>query len=114
MTKKAVFQQGFSLIELAIVLVISGLLMAGATTVYSQYLQKRVMAVTNDNMNFIRASLGEFYTQNGRYPCPAPPGLQPENPAAGKERCPASVTLMSGFCDLDGLCREKGIDADQN
>lgn len=68
-------QRGFSLVEIAIVLVIVGLALgAGIAMLSSKVAQARIDA-TKTNAETVHQALLAFVSQNYRLPCPAAPGL---------------------------------------
>jgi len=66
-------ESGFSLIELSIVLAISGLLMAGFLEVYSTTQQKQRYDITKQRLKDIRTALTFYTITHGNLPCPASP-----------------------------------------
>jgi prepilin-type N-terminal cleavage/methylation domain-containing protein len=62
---------GFSLIELAMAVLIIGLLLAGALIPLSSQIDTRNIAETQRNMEAIREAIIGFAQANGRLPCPA-------------------------------------------
>ncbi len=64
--------RGIGLIELCLFVVASGLILAGATPVYSVYLDNKHLDTTNTSIAQVQSALDTFYLKNGRYPCPAP------------------------------------------
>jgi prepilin-type N-terminal cleavage/methylation domain-containing protein len=76
---------GFSLIELAMAVLIIGLLLAGALIPLSSQIDTRNIAETQRNMEAIREAIIGFAQANGRLPCPAD-GTKPAGAAgAGLE-----------------------------
>lgn len=65
---------GFTLAELAIAMVIVGLLLASAFIPFSAQIELRAIADTQRTMEGIREALIGFAQANGRLPCPAIPG----------------------------------------
>ena len=63
--------QGFSLIELSIFLIISGLLFSTGLNAYDQYRQKKARIETQNKIETIARAFSRYYTYYGRYPCPA-------------------------------------------
>lgn len=63
-------QQGFTLIELAMVLLIVGLLSAGGIRLLSTTFEQQRYQQTQQDMNDIKEALITYYTQFGRLPCP--------------------------------------------
>lgn len=78
---------GFTLVELAAVLVITGLLALMASGVTRSYYSQRANRTTLDNMRILEAALIQFMGNEGRYPCPADPSLPQNNPGYGRELC---------------------------
>ncbi len=62
---------GFTLVEMAIVLVIIGLLLAGLLMPLSAQVDQRKISETQRAMDEIRDALTGFAVANGRLPCPA-------------------------------------------
>ena len=80
---------GFSLIEMAVVLAIVGLLLAGLLPTLSSQMDMKRINETRVQMDEIRASLIGFAVANGRLPCP-----DTDTPRDGIENVQApSVTL---------------------
>ena len=96
--------RGMTLIDIAVAMMVIGLL---ATPLIEQYNDKRrnqISDATEGNNSSLRAAIEDFYYANGRYPCPAFPGLtdasvdipNAANPATyGEEYC-------TGADDWDG------------
>lgn len=88
--------RGFTLIELSIVMVVSGLILIGLIQVYEVYQEKRRYEVTKDNLGILDAALNDFVAKNGRYPCPAPQDAAKNTPAYLKEDCTGALgTIIS-------------------
>jgi prepilin-type N-terminal cleavage/methylation domain-containing protein len=64
-------QKGFTLIEISIVLIIVGLMVAGASSGLVSYLNQERQNITKDRLQAIQEALDNYYQVNGRYPCPA-------------------------------------------
>ena len=64
-------QKGFSLLEMAIVLVIVGLLMAGLIPSITGQIEQQHRSETRKQLDDIRQALIGFAISNGRLPCPA-------------------------------------------
>lgn len=103
-------EAGFSLIELAILMVIVGLLVATALSTFDAYQKRTALNTTIEKRNNIEIALGRFLADNGRLPCPADPALPVTDSDSGIENCRpgglAYPTLTPPSCT--GHCRIEG------
>lgn len=104
-------QEGFSLLEMAIVIMMMGIVMAGAAQYYGLYLRQSKDITSYENTKLITSAVAEFYTDRGRYPCPTDPSLPPTHANYGVEMCPgrnvggvAVPNIAVGAC-WGQLCR---------
>jgi prepilin-type N-terminal cleavage/methylation domain-containing protein len=65
-------QRAFSLVELAIVITIISVFIAGVMNVGVGVTNNSKVTVTKNKMNEIYKALGNYAAANGRFPCPAP------------------------------------------
>src|SRR4051812_35690135 len=70
---KFLAQRGFSLVEIAIVLVVVGLLVSGGLLGLAPVLAGNKISQTNAQMDRIEQALVLYVIQNGCLPCPASP-----------------------------------------
>lgn len=63
--------RGFTLIEMSIVLMIVGLIIASSATAYVQWQEWQRFETTKNNVATAQTAIETFLAQNGRYPCPA-------------------------------------------
>lgn len=77
--------QGFSLIEICIVMIVVGLILSGAITQYGVYVHKQRIERTNQNLAVAQHSLQQFYERFGRFPCPAGTMSDPARPEYARE-----------------------------
>ena len=119
---------GFSLVEMAMFLMIAGLLMSASIEIARAFNKVKPITVTRDHYTNIQTALEMFLAQYGRLPCPSLPELDTDDLNGGKEEC--SVDLLSentasGWvipsCDNtktsdngSGLCYTLGRDSDTN
>lgn len=93
---------GFSLVEMAIVLAIVGLLMAGLLPAISSQIEQQHRSETRKLMDEIKDALYGFAISNGRLPCPAPQ-------VSGFEDCNSRVGFLPwatlGVNQVDGWGR---------
>lgn len=84
-------QQGYTLIELAVVMVILGLLIAPAFGLYTLYIKDQRKQQTESAMQSAQNAVGGFRSLYGRYPCPAPADAAPGSAEYGYEDCSATA-----------------------
>lgn len=77
--------RGFTLIEVAIGLIIIGLLAVPYIQTYQAYKLKAINTETNTNMGAVKAALAKYATRYGRYPLPANPSLATGTSGEGTE-----------------------------
>lgn len=85
---KSLDQSGFTLVELAIVLVIVALLAGGLMLGLSGQREQIQNKEARQQLDTIREALIGYAMVNGRLPCPAPTNLPNTDAAAGKARTP--------------------------
>ncbi|GJI97122.1 prepilin-type N-terminal cleavage/methylation domain-containing protein [Duganella caerulea] len=100
-------QSGFTLVEIAIVLVIVGLMIGGLLTPLSMQLEQRKITETQKTMEDAREALTGFALRNGYLPCPAisaSNGLEARdgNRCAGDRRSGYLPWATLGLGKLDG------------
>ncbi len=103
--KLQISQSGFTLVELAFVVMIWGGIMAALFSMYSEYRNRIVLIETADRLQLNAEAVTSFQTSPKRYPCPSEPGLQVGDPNYGRERCGVAAGLALGACTANGLCR---------
>lgn len=94
MHSKPNFIGGFSLIELAVVMTIAGLLMGGFLQVYSVLEKKKRYEITKQRLRDIKSALTHYVIMNRHLPCPAAPsGEYSDNQCANQEGSISGVEL---------------------
>ena len=89
-------QLGFTLVELAMVLFIVGLLLAGALIPLTTQMEVRSIAETRRIMDQINEALIGFAQSNGRLPCPALASTPTGTSSAGTETSTCTGTGLVG------------------
>ncbi len=84
---------GFSLIELAVVMVVTGLLLVGAIRAYTIYDAKSKMDRMNILMVTLDQTLQAYYKAERRFPCPAPLNGSTAGNSFDSENCAAGSIL---------------------
>jgi len=98
--------RGFSLVELAMAVLIIGLLLAGALIPLSSQIDTRNIAETQRNMEAIREAIIGFAQANGRVPCPADGTIKTGQSVAG---VPAGVEVTSGSAPNTACTQVYGV-----
>lgn len=103
---------GFTLIEFAIVMVISGMLLAALMHGYKVYLTDKYVREIYDKQKTLSSSFSVYYSPRLRYPCPSDPTLPFNDPDAGVEGIPGAdsdrcLNLLNALPN-DGDCTGPG------
>jgi len=93
--------KGFTLVEVAIVLVIGGILLATASALLLNYMKKVQLSTTERRLETIDEALQLFLSLNGRYPCVADPAAAIDSATFGREPanladCTTTTALAGG------------------
>lgn len=110
--RQAHHQRGYSLIEMAIALLVIGLLIAPIADVYSTYLKQQKREKTRNYVSEIMTAINTYRTAKGTFPCPAGLNLLRTNPLYGvpvdcTRTGPLAAAPAPGACDLaKGICIE--------
>lgn len=99
--------RGFTLIEMAIVVMIIGVLIASLSPLYARYQENQRVQATQANINTAISAIGSFRSLYGRYPCAAPLTATRNNPAYGREDCNVTDVAVN-LCE-NGFCIEPSI-----
>jgi len=92
--------KGFTLVEMAMVLLIMGLLLAGGLTVLSTQIEQQRIGDTQRQLEQAREALMGFALANGRFPCPASAVVVSGAATAGLEPTPV---VAAGCANLAGV-----------
>jgi prepilin-type N-terminal cleavage/methylation domain-containing protein len=99
-------QRGFTLVELAISMVILGLVLTGFALALSQQVQQRQLTDTRTALQQANDAILAFVTANARLPCPATVGSNGQESMAGIGQCTAAAGFLPavslGLPNLDG------------
>lgn len=88
-------RRGFSLLELAVVLVIISFIAGGLLTIGTNKTKSAKWTDTRTRMTQIEDALGAFLLANRRLPCPADPSIAPDAAGFGVEDCTAATTASA-------------------
>ena len=92
---KTNLQNGFTLLEMAVVMIIIGLLLGGMLVPLTAQMDQRNIADTQKALSDIREALIGFTLANGRLPCPADPTIATGSAGAGVERATCTTAANS-------------------
>lgn len=104
-------EKGFSLIDVAVVMAIVGILLAGFLATYKMYQATRATTMTEENFMAAQEALGAFVPFKGnRYPRPAPFGLKDGDAGYGEEIAASVVTApcANAAAAVGKVCRGVG------
>lgn len=76
-------RSGFTLVEVAAVMLIGGILIAAASSMLKNYQQQSRIAVTQSRIRDIDTAMQQFLKSNDKLPCPASLTDAPNTPTAG-------------------------------
>lgn len=110
---------GFSLIELAIITTIIGLLMSAAIQSYRVYAVTKVKNDTEQRRDLVKEALARHLFNFNYLPCPAGPKFAPDTAAAGKARMSTGTAPETSRCEnwnqtapycnpTSGVCKADG------
>ena len=99
------FKNGFTLVELAIVLTITALLIGSYFAVYDRSTKKNSERITEERLDVIEKAILSYYNKNGVLPCPAP--INSTGAAIGAAT-DCSAGAVSGVTDF-GQTRQGGV-----
>jgi len=91
---------GFTLVELSIVLVILGIVLAGGLSVGTSVVERQAIIETNNQMDELIKALKSFYSINGRLPCPANPATATGAGPGGEEACTPDSGTVNGVIQV--------------
>ena len=86
-------QAGFTLIEMAVTMMIIGVALVAGLKIYDAYVKHDRIVTTTSNVSLSSRSVSDVRARYGRYPCPAPLTAARGSPEYGRE----------GDCDPDGF-----------
>jgi type II secretory pathway pseudopilin PulG len=84
-------QAGMTLAELAIALMVMGLIMGGALELYNRSHGQRQIELTYENIDTITDALSVYVASTGRLPCPADPAADDKLPGRERTICDANT-----------------------
>lgn len=109
--------RGFTLLELAIVVIVSGFLLGTVTNLYLTYAATNRYHSAVEKLNVIHSSLDGYSIVSGRLPFPADPTLPASSPDAGCEcgscrdtaaACNTLLLMPFGCSPSGGICKAPG------
>ncbi len=99
---KVHLRTGFTLIELTIVMVISGLLIAGISTAVKTNMRKQQVEQTQERLEDIHQALASYVVVNSDLPCPADRTLAVGNASYSRSAADDCRTAPASVLQVDG------------
>lgn len=106
---KRKLSKGYSLIEIAGVMVVMGLLMSAAMAAYRVYFEKTRNTTTVENVSYVVERMTSYLTQKGAYPLPAALNDPRTSANYGMQRIRADIAAITadGCNAAQGVCIEE-------
>lgn len=98
-------QSGFTLIEMAIVIIVMGFMLLPLVNIYNNYEQQKKIIATQSAVNEMAAQIASFVSTNGRFPCPSDRSEAPGDADYGEEQY---LTVPNCSGGTQGICRTLG------
>jgi len=96
-------EAGFTLIEISLVLLISGIILSASAYFLKIYTTNLKHETTLENIEISQAALSEYIAVEGVYPCPADPTLAPSDANYGISQCRSTADLTNNPDDCIGV-----------
>jgi prepilin-type N-terminal cleavage/methylation domain-containing protein len=95
-------KRGYSLVEMAVVIALIGLLMGSALTIGGSKVERKNLVSTDASLDDVEAALIAFYRNYKRLPCPASPTLAESDANFGVEdTCSGATPTRAGVVQLN-------------
>lgn len=108
------FEPGFTLVEMSIVLLVSGIILIPLIMLYYQYDRNQKILITKDNISNAESGLAIFSPV--RFPCPSDRSLASNDPLYGSDVCTNPGFTLTDVPDCNttgdvgqGICKVRGI-----
>lgn len=103
--------RGFTLVELAVVMIVTGVLLSAFTYPYMIYQKNKKIQTTNENIEAVTAALGTFRGLYGRYPCPASLTALRGSVEYGRESNCSDTSINGSAATncVDGICIQNSV-----
>lgn len=98
---------GFTLLELSMVILISGILMVPLLRLYTTYILHKRIITTKENISEVANAMAIFSVDN--YPCPSDRSVPFGDPNYGVDVCTIAGFTLAGVPDCDTTGAEQGI-----
>ncbi len=95
-------KSGFTLVEIAIVLLIGGLFLVSVSRIYGLYMKQYLYKTNEYRLQQTHDALLTYRSGAGRFPCPADPRLAPGDVGYGEEVCPSAGGCPTGLKCVNG------------
>jgi type II secretory pathway pseudopilin PulG len=114
LNKDAHNSAGYTLIQMAMALIVIGVILASFLSVYTQYQIEEKSTKTVDNVNSVISSIQKYRNVFGTFPCPAPMNVARTDATYGiasaydRYLATGAVPVVAGDC-AEGICIENNV-----
>ena len=91
-------QQGFSLLEFSLVLVLVGILLGSVLLLYNGYTKTKAIKHDQEAAEVINQTVASFFRSRGRFPCPSSISAGEGSPLFGRETDCSDTSVAPGTC----------------
>lgn len=100
---KNIYRTGFTLIEVALVIVVLGVIIAAGAELYSIQVEQKRQEIMKSRFINVQAAIAQYLYEKGHYPCPASYQDLPNTPQFGRSTDCTDTSVSVDTCS-GGIC----------